>query len=71
MNEDLMAYILEIIFRKQLKKETGTDWIALFVKNNEAIYFDSFGIEHIPNEINKLLAIKILKVIYLDYKYMI
>ena len=30
-------------------ENTGTHWIALFVKTNEAIYFDSFGIEHIPN----------------------
>ena len=29
-------------------KNTGTHWIALFVKTNEVIYFDSFGIEHIP-----------------------
>ena len=34
-------------------ENTGTHWIALFVKTNEAIYFDSFGIEHIPKEINK------------------
>ena len=33
-------------------ENTGTHWIALFVKTNEAIYFDSFGIEHIPKEIN-------------------
>ena len=32
-------------------ENTGTHWIALFVKTNEAIYFDSFGIEHVPNEI--------------------
>ena len=30
-------------------------WIALFVKTNEVIYFDSFGIEHIPKEINKFI----------------
>ena len=30
-------------------------WIALFVKTNEAIYFDSFRIEHIPKEINKFI----------------
>ena len=33
----------------------GTHWVALFVKTNEAIYFDSFGIEHIPKEINKFI----------------
>ena len=31
-------------------KNTGTHWIALFVKTNEVIYFDSFGIEHTPKE---------------------
>ena len=27
-------------------ENTGTHWIALFIKTNEVIYFDSFGIEH-------------------------
>ena len=31
----------------------GTHWVSLFVKANKVIYFDSFGIEHIPKEINK------------------
>ena len=39
-------------------ENTGTHWIALFVKTNEAIYFDSFGIEHIPKEINKFIRSK-------------
>ena len=44
-------------------ENTGTHWIALFVKNNEAIYFDSFGIEHIniPNETNKFIGNKNIK----------
>ena len=33
-------------------ENTGTHWVSLFVKTNEAIYFDSFGIERIPKEIN-------------------
>ena len=33
----------------------GTHWISLFVKANKVIYFDSFGIEHIPKEINKFI----------------
>ena len=37
-------------------KNTGSHWIALFVKTNEVIYFDSFGIEHIPKEINKFIG---------------
>ena len=36
-------------------ENTGTHWVALFVKTNEVIYFDSFGIEHIPIEINKFI----------------
>ena len=36
-------------------ENAGTYWVALFVKTNEAIYFDSFGIEHIPIEINQFI----------------
>ena len=32
-------------------KDTGTHWIALFCMRNEFIYFDRFGVEHIPKEI--------------------
>ena len=31
--------------------DAGTHWIALFNKNNEIVYFDSFGVEHVPKEI--------------------
>ena len=27
--------------------DIGTHWIALYVKNNDVTYFDSFGVEHI------------------------
>ena len=36
-------------------ENTGTHWVALFVKPKNTIYFDSFGIEHIPKEINKFI----------------
>ena len=42
-------------------ENTGTHWIAFFVKTNEANYFDSFGIEHIPNKINKFIGNKNIK----------
>ena len=29
----------------------STHWVALFVKPKYTVYFDSFGIEHIPKEI--------------------
>ena len=32
-------------------KYTGTHWVALFCKRNEIVYFDSFGVEHVPEEI--------------------
>ena len=37
----------------------GTHWIALFCKKNEIVYFDSFGVEHIPEELKILSKIKI------------
>ena len=37
--------------------------IALFVKTNEVIYFDSFGIEHIPKEIEHATGNKEIKAI--------
>ena len=35
-----------------------THWIALYVLNNNATYFDSFGVEHIPKEIKKCISNK-------------
>ena len=34
-------------------ENTGTHWFSLFVKPKYTVYFDSFGVEHIPKEINK------------------
>ena len=36
-------------------ENTGTHWVALFVKPKYTVYFDSFGIEHIPKEIIKFI----------------
>ena len=41
--------------------DIGTHWVALYVLNNEVIYFDSFGIEHIPKEIVKFIRNKNIK----------
>ena len=35
-----------------------THWVALYVNNETITYFDSFGVEHIPREIMKLIARK-------------
>ena len=37
-------------------ENTGTHWVSLFVKPKYTVYFDSFGIEHIPTEINKFIG---------------
>ena len=36
-------------------ENTGTHWVSLFVKPKYTVYFDSFGIEHIPKEIHKFI----------------
>ena len=41
--------------------DIGTHWIALYVKNNDITYFDSFGVEHIPEEIMKFIGNKNIK----------
>ena len=35
--------------------DIGTHRVALYVKNNDITYFDSFGAEHIPKEIIKFI----------------
>ena len=65
-NQDLMVFILEMIYQIKIKDgayvinldehyDTGTHWIALYVKNNDITYFDSFGVEHIPKEIKAFI----------------
>ena len=37
------------------KNSKGTHWVSLFIDRNTAIYFDSFGIEYIPQKaLNKI-----------------
>ena len=39
----------------------GSHWIALFVRPKYTVYFDSFGVEHIPKEIKKFVGNKDIK----------
>ena len=39
----------------------STHWIALYVKNDEVIYFDGFGVEHVPKEIKRFVGHKDIK----------
>ena len=72
MNQDLMGFIQEIIYQKKIKDgaylinldehaDTGTHWIALFCSGNEIVYFYSFGVEHIPEEMKKFIANRNIK----------
>ena len=38
-------------------RDIGTHLVALYVNNKARIYFDSFGVEHIPKEIIKFIGI--------------
>ena len=38
--------------------DVGTDWIALFCNRNEIFYFDSFNVEHVPEEIKEFVGNK-------------
>ena len=38
--------------------DVGSHWIALYIKNDEIIDCDSFGVEHIPKEIMKFIGNK-------------
>ena len=37
-------------------RDIGTHWVALYVNSKTIIYFDSFGVEHIPKEIMKFIG---------------
>ena len=34
----------------------GTHWIALFCNQSETVYFDSFGVEHVPEETKEFIG---------------
>ena len=51
------AYIINL----DHSKNTGTHWVVIFVKKDEVIYFDSFGVEHIPKEIMEKIGNKNIK----------
>ena len=41
--------------------DIGTHWVALWVDNNNVTYCGSFGVEHIPKEIIKLIKNRNIK----------
>ena len=42
--------------------DVGTHWIALFCNKNEIVYLDSFGVEHVLEEIEEFVGNKNIKV---------
>ena len=42
-------------------KDVGTHWIALFCSRSEIVYFDSFVVEHVPEEIKEFIGNKNIK----------
>ena len=38
--------------------DVGAHWIALFCNRSEIVYFDSFGVEHVPEEIKEFVRNK-------------
>ena len=53
-----VAYV--IIFYKYA--DFGTHWITLYNSNTEIIYFNSFGVENAPKEIQKIFGHKNIKI---------
>ena len=51
------AYVINI----DEYSDIGTHWIAMYVQNNEVPYFDSFGVEHIPEKIKTFISNKNIK----------
>ena len=41
--------------------DVGTHWIGLFFNRSEIVYFDSFGVEHVPEEIKEFVGSKNIK----------
>ena len=41
--------------------DVGTHWIALYCKNDETVYFDSFRVEYVPKETERFIGHKNIK----------
>ena len=52
-----MVYVINL----DVYADVDTHWNALFCNRNEIVYFDSFGVEHVSEEIKKFIGIKNIK----------
>ena len=41
--------------------DVGTHWIALYCNRNKTVYFNSFGVEHLSEEIKEFIGNKNIK----------
>ena len=78
MNQDLMKFVLETTCLKKIKDgayvinldeyaDVGTSRVALFCNGGEIVYFHSFGVEHVPEEIKQFFGNKNIKAFF-EYK---
>ena len=52
--------------------DIGTSWVSLYVHNIDVIYFDSFGVEHIPKEMKAFIDCSLsITTKFLEYRDMI
>ena len=51
------AYVINL----DHSENTVIHWVVIFVKKDEVIYFDSFGVEYIPKEIMERIKNKHIK----------
>ena len=52
---------MDCLYKKNVCAYVGIHWIALFCNRNEIVYFHSFGVEHVPEEIKEFIGIKNIK----------
>ena len=51
------AYVINLVEYA----DVGTHWISLFCNRNEFVYLDSFGVEHVSEEIKNIIGNKNIK----------
>ena len=67
---DLLKKIKDRVYLINLDEyaDVGTHWIALFCNRSDIVYFDSFGVEHLPQEIKEFVGNKNIIANILEYK---
>ena len=63
MNQGLICFFKKpwYVINLDQYEDVGTYWIALFCNRNEIVYFESFGVEYVPEEIKEFVGNKNIK----------